>query len=339
MHAKDNAMNTTTTPITTASASATYDPRPWTATVSWGAIFAGLVLAMMVYLVLSVLGTAIGASTIDPLQEANPFSGFGLGTGIWAGVTTLIAMAAGGYLAGYLARRSGALHGLMAWALTTLITLYFIFSVTGSVLGLAGSAARAGLSAAGSAAGAGVAAAGPDAARAVKDKAAEAGLDVGTLQAELGKLLGQGTGAQGSQNSESDIKAWFDRIRERGGDGTLTTADREALVKLVADRTGKPRAEAEQIAANYEKTYQDARQKYDQTKAQAAQKAREAGDKTAQAVSRGSWATLAVLLIGAVVASLAGGMGFRSQKPDIVTTYGNTTGTHGSGSTGTATAR
>ncbi|RYF38416.1 MAG: hypothetical protein EOO27_50845, partial [Comamonadaceae bacterium] len=62
-------------------ATATYEDRPWAATVSWGAVFAGLVLSLIVYLVLSVLGTAIGASAIDPLVDRNPFSGFGVGAG------------------------------------------------------------------------------------------------------------------------------------------------------------------------------------------------------------------------------------------------------------------
>ncbi|NEJ03755.1 hypothetical protein GR216_38350, partial [Rhizobium leguminosarum] len=87
------------------------EERPWAPTVSWGAVFAGLVLSLIVYLVLSVLGTAIGASAIDPMGDRNPFSGFGVGAGIWAGVTTLLAIAVGGYVAGNLARRSGALHG------------------------------------------------------------------------------------------------------------------------------------------------------------------------------------------------------------------------------------
>ncbi|MFD1837278.1 hypothetical protein [Paracidovorax cattleyae] len=76
-----------------------HEERPWAPTVSWGAVFAGLVLSLIVYLVLSVLGTAIGASAIDPLGDRNPFSGFGVGAGVWAGVTTLPAIAVGGFVA------------------------------------------------------------------------------------------------------------------------------------------------------------------------------------------------------------------------------------------------
>ncbi len=164
-------------PLHTATAAA-YDERPWTATVSWGAVFAGLVLSLIVYLVLSVLGTAIGASAIDPMGDRNPFSGFGVGAGVWAGVTTLLAIAVGGFVAGFLARRSGGLHGLLAWAMTTLVTVYLLISATGSALNVAGSAAKTGLTTVGAVAGAGVSAAAPAVGGAVQRQLDQAGISL-----------------------------------------------------------------------------------------------------------------------------------------------------------------
>lgn len=43
--------------------------------ISWSAIFAGVIISMVVYLLLAILGTAIGASTLDPLKEQNPLDG------------------------------------------------------------------------------------------------------------------------------------------------------------------------------------------------------------------------------------------------------------------------
>ncbi|WP_311222013.1 MULTISPECIES: hypothetical protein [unclassified Acidovorax] len=323
-------------------ATATYEDRPWAATVSWGAVFAGLVLSLIVYLVLSVLGTAIGASAIDPLVDRNPFSGFGVGAGIWAGVTTLLAIAVGGFVAGYLARRSGGLHGLLAWALITLVTVYLLVSATGSALNVAGSAAKAGLTTVGAVAGAGVSAAAPAVGNAVQRQLDQAGisLDVNNLQAELEKLLRQ-TGkpelqpeniknetqaaanegqaraevaAQTPQTADVDAKGWLASVIQRG-ERVLNAADKEALINIIVARTGKSRAEAEQIANNYEQTYNQARAKIEEAKQQAEQKAREAGEEAAKQVARGSWATLVVLLIGAVIAAGAGVLGFRRQRP------------------------
>lgn len=49
--------------------------------VSWGSVLAGSAIALVTYLVLSVLGTAIGASAVDPMAAGNPLSGFGTGAG------------------------------------------------------------------------------------------------------------------------------------------------------------------------------------------------------------------------------------------------------------------
>ncbi|SUI90767.1 Uncharacterised protein [Serratia quinivorans] len=68
--------------------------------VSWGSILAGSAMALVTYLILSVLGTAVGASAVDPLHAGNPLSGFGVGTGIWLFVTTLLSLAAGAFVAG-----------------------------------------------------------------------------------------------------------------------------------------------------------------------------------------------------------------------------------------------
>lgn len=325
------------------------DERPWLASLSWGAVFAGVVLSLIAYLILSVLGTAIGASAIDPTGDRNPFAGFGAGAGIWAGVSTLIAIAVGAFAAGHQARRSGGLHGLLAWSLTTLVTVYLLLSATGSALNAAGNTARAGLTAAGAVAGAGISAAAPSVGGAIKEQLGQAGisLDIDSLQSELEKLLrqtgkaelqpenikreAQTAAADGQarasdaaatpQAADTDAKGWLANVIRRG-ERVLSAADKEALVNVIVARTGKSRAEAEQIAANYERTYNQARAKFDEAKAQAEQTAREAGAEAAKGIARGAWGTLVVLLIGGAVAAGAGAAGFRRQaaRTRVVTT-------------------
>lgn len=81
--------------------------------VSWSSVLAGSAIALVTYLVLSVLGTAIGASAVDPMQAGNPLSGFGTGAGIWLFVSTLIAIAVGAFVAGRTAPDRGGLHGVL----------------------------------------------------------------------------------------------------------------------------------------------------------------------------------------------------------------------------------
>jgi hypothetical protein len=107
--------------------------------ISWGAVFAGALLALVVQLMLSVLGIGIGASTINPLTEQNPADGIGTGAAIWFVVSSLIALFAGGWVAGHLAgvSRSSdrALHGILTWGLTTLVTFYLLTTAIGGLIG------------------------------------------------------------------------------------------------------------------------------------------------------------------------------------------------------------
>ena len=41
--------------------------------ISWGAIFAGVVIAIAIQLVLGILGTGIGLSLVDPVEGTTPW--------------------------------------------------------------------------------------------------------------------------------------------------------------------------------------------------------------------------------------------------------------------------
>lgn len=303
--------------------------------VSWGAVFAGLLLSLACYLFLGVLGTAIGASTIDPLAERNPFSGFGTGAGIWVGLSTLVALAVGAFFAGRTAPQKGILHGVLTWALTTLVGLYVVTSLAGSAITGASRVAGSGLSLAGQ----GIAAAAPGVASGVKDQLQKNGVsfDFNDAQNQLETLLRQSgkaelapeqlksqanaavadgkttadSAATTPQTADTDLGAFFNRLRQKAQPG-LEAADKEALVNIIVARTGKSRPEAEQIAANYEQTYNQAVAKYEQLKVQAEQKAREAGDAAAKAVSQAAWAGVVVMLLGLAISAGAGFAGRRS---------------------------
>ena len=76
--------------------------------VRWGPIWAGLLAAFFTLLVLSLLGLAIGASTVNTgaavqgagTQNAGSYSA------IWAGISAILAFLIGGYVAG----RTAAVH-------------------------------------------------------------------------------------------------------------------------------------------------------------------------------------------------------------------------------------
>ncbi|CAI0766977.1 hypothetical protein [Serratia quinivorans] len=309
--------------------------------VSWGSILAGSAMALVTYLILSVLGTAVGASAVDPLHAGNPLSGFGVGTGIWLFVTTLLSLAAGAFVAGRTAPNRGGLHGLLSWAVTTLLTTWLVISLASGVVGLAGSAVGKGLSLAGN----GVAAAAPGIGDSVKQQLDKKGisLDWDDLQNQLATTLKQTgkaeldpsklqqkteqAGADGKQSATdaasdpaqaaAELKQWFERVKQ-SGEPTLNAADKDALVNIVAARTGKSHAEATQIVDNYAQAYQQAVQKVEQLKAQAEQKAREAADVAAKQVSRAAWGSLLMLLLGAGLSFAIGRIALSTRRTLVV---------------------
>src|ERR671910_2373374 len=110
--------------------------------ISWGAVLAGVVVALVTQLVLNMLGIGIGAATLDPGAGAgeNPSAqSFSIGAGIWFALSGIIASLAGGYAAGRLAGKAkestAGWHGLTTWALTTLLIFYLLTSTVGSLLG------------------------------------------------------------------------------------------------------------------------------------------------------------------------------------------------------------
>ena len=298
--------------------------------ISWGAIFAGVIIAIITHMLLSLLGTAIGASTVDPLKESNPLDGLGTGALIWMLASVLISYAVGAYFAGRLARREGALHGVLSWGVVTLISAYIFVTLFSSAVGGVMNVAGEGLKAAGS----GIASAMPQAGNMVKEQLQKANFNLDDLQNELTTTLRQ-TGkpelqpenlqrqAQDSANAaeqqagsqqapSQDLQQWFSGVIQRG-DSTLQAADVDALKNIIKARTGKSDQEVDQIVAKAQQSYQQAYQKYQQLKADAEQKAREVADKAADQLSKASWFAFVLLVIGGVVSGFAGEWGRRTQ--------------------------
>jgi hypothetical protein len=129
--------------------------------VSWRAIFAGATAAAVMSLILLLLGTGLGLAAVSPWADSGVSgSTFGLTTILWITITSLIASALGGYLAGRLRVRwvstqldevyfRDTAHGFLAWAIATLVTASLLTSVISSIVS---GAAQAGASVAGGAA-------------------------------------------------------------------------------------------------------------------------------------------------------------------------------------------
>lgn len=102
--------------------------------IRWGAVLAGVAVGISTQLVLTLLGIASGLSAANVVQGEMP----GTGALIWAGVSMLIAAFVGAYVAarmtGLKRKADGILHGVVSWAVTTLLFAALATSSGGAML-------------------------------------------------------------------------------------------------------------------------------------------------------------------------------------------------------------
>jgi hypothetical protein len=291
---------------------ATGGPR---ARVSWGAIFAGLVVATVVQVVLALLGLAIGLAAFDPGTSAK---GAGIGTGLWVIVSALVALFVGGLttgrLAGVMERRDGFLHGVVLWGLSTLLGVWLLsrglgalfggaFNLAGNVLG---GAARAATSVAGAAVNASTAG------------GTDANLDFADVRGELERTLRQtgdptlspdslgaaakaaGGAAPGGAGNAQAADEIGTLLREKAGN-----VDRNDVLNVITRRTNLSRADAERLADRVTSGAQDVRSRATQAVAEVKAEAPAKAEAAASAASGGTW--LALLALGLTLAAAAFG--------------------------------
>ena len=263
--------------------------------ISWGAIFGGVILVVATQLVLSLLGAGIGLDTVNTNAGTTPdASSLGIGAGAWWIISSVIALAFGSYTAAWLAgveiRWDGLLHGLITWGIASLLTVYLLTSAIGGVIG-GGASALGGVA---SAAGSGIKSA-------AQPVAGAAGLSPDMLQQQAQAYLkptDPDPATMSSQDAQKEVVTDLATYAKGGPD-----AD-GAKTRIVAIMAAQQHIPTDQAA----KQFDDAQAKLQQAKAQAIQTAKNAADATATVAAHTSFAAFIDLLVGAIVAAIAGSL-------------------------------
>jgi len=108
--------------------------------ISWGAIIAGAVLALMIQFMLGLLGLGIGLTGVEAVTASSSGGASLLSVaGIWALLVVLIGVFAGAYAAARFAgipdKIDGMLHGVVTWAVAGLFAVYLLASGASSLVG------------------------------------------------------------------------------------------------------------------------------------------------------------------------------------------------------------
>ncbi len=309
--------------------------------ISWGAIFAGTLTALVVVFMLNLLGMGIGFSTIDPLVESNPLKGLGTGALIWLGLSNLAALFVGGLVAGRMSgftdKADGGLHGFLTWALFALISFYLLTSTIGSIVnGMSG--AVSGL----------FGGSNKDKVTVMLDEAQNKGKDKTSMsydkikreafqlinKAEKYNVLPDDASSEARNavnNTEKDAKQAYndlnlDRnveeffneisfdLNDNGelkinveGDGDFV--NKAELKDYLANNTKLTESEINGLINKWDKNIQQAVDKAEKYYAKAKQKAIEISDKIAEAIAKASIWAFVIFFLGALAAFFGGASG------------------------------
>ncbi len=262
---------------------------------SWGAVIAGALAAAALSFILLILGLGLGLSSVSPYQYNDaPLGAAAIG---WLVFTQLAAAGIGGYMAGRLRVRWAGVHtdevyfrdtahGLLAWALATLLTVALLAGGVRAVLS-----------------GAVDAASGAATAVATGTGAAVAGKDSEGLAGYYGDMLlrGDGTATVGDDATRVEVN----RIVTFALSGNaLPPEDRQYLATVVAKRTGMSQQDAE-------RRVDDVYARTSKAVADAKAKAKAAAEEARKVAAHSALWMFVALLAGAFLASLCATFGGR----------------------------
>jgi hypothetical protein len=224
-------MDTLVTTSGEAHAAHTMDREANTSAVSWPAIIAGTVVTAAASLILLALGSGIGLASVSPWPGSGASATtFTVLTAIWLIVVQWVASGLGGYLTGRLRSKwvsththevffRDTAHGLLMWALATVVGTMLLASAVSSALGT-------GILAAGSATSGGNATASAvnpyDVDALFRSSRPDANAPASNASAEATRILGKALLV-----------------------GKMPAADRSYLAQLIAARTGLSQEEAQ----------------------------------------------------------------------------------------------
>jgi hypothetical protein len=264
-----------------------------TSGVSWGAILAGAAAAAALSFILLILGAGLGLSSVSPYQyNDKPLAAASVA---WIAFMQLAASGIGGYMAGRLRVKWVAVHGdevyfrdtahgLLTWAVATLLTV--------AVLAAGARAALSGAIDTGAAVAPVAAAAGATAANSGR---------ANTYFADMVLRSPNGEVASESQRSEINRILLTDLAS-----GKISGEDRGYLAQLIAKRTGVSQADAEQ---RVDLIYAQATQAAAEAKAKAAA----AAEQARQAAAHSALWMFVALLLGAFIAAVSAIAGGRNR--------------------------
>ncbi len=285
--------------------------------VCWAAIIAGLIVAMGLQVLFMLLGSGLGFAVYNPITEENPIADLGAGALIVQGISAVLSLWFGGWIAGryspHSVRMNGCLHGFIVWCAATVAGVILVSGAAGWAMSDLSKLVGGGLSLAGKPAAA--------AAGGIADLAKQATERSGAALASFAEEAGAGrTSASPAESlrNKRNLAAALARYFNPQQPNDRAQA-RATLVNAVASNAGISEADADRMVTEWTRYYDEMKTELAAVKAEAEIKAREAAEKAANALAMFSLGAFVSFVIGAISASLGGKSGaLCAAKHDVV---------------------
>jgi hypothetical protein len=258
--------------------------------ISWAAIFAGLIIALVAELVLTVLGISIGATALNPFTaDQSTAQGFGIGAAVWLIITSVVSLYFGGWVAGRLSGfvrgSEGPLHGLVTWGAVTLLAAGVVSAAASGIISGTAAALKSAL---------------PLAGQALSGENAQGGIGSG--------LQGNLSGGNDSVLEEiQNMSQGNTELVQKAGvllkeAPNVKPEDRQAVVQILVSKNNMTQDQANQTVDRWI-------QSTGQAKTKAGQAVRQVSQAATAGVSAAGWWSFLVLVLSGLAAAWGGRRG------------------------------
>jgi hypothetical protein len=273
--------------------------------LSWGAVFAGAFAALALHVLFMLLGAGLGFAIYTPLTDANPVKDLTGGAMVVQGLSAVVSLWFGGWIAGRFTsragRRTGCLHGFMVWSLATVAAVLAVSIGSGWALGDLTKIVGGGLSMAGKP----LAAAAGNATDLGKDSARKSANILNSFADEAVGDRPANSGQAGAVRTRRDVGMALERLFAPGQDSNLP-ANRAAAAKVLVDDAGMSQPDADKLVADWSTSYQNLKDQLTQAKNEADARARQVAEEGSRVLSILSLCSFLAFLIGAIAAASGG---------------------------------
>lgn len=282
-----------------------------TTSLSWAAILAGVAAALAAQVLFVMLGAGLGFAIYHPITNDNPVADLGTGAVIIHGISAVVSLWFGGWIAGrftpFVSRASGGLHGLLVWCAATVLGIVVVATGAGWIMGDLSKLVSGGLSAAGKPAAA-LAGAGADAAKDAAKQSSD------TLSSFVDEAVASRQGGANTPASASSVAAkrevglavarLFNPMNEE-----KMAENKTALTNALVNQAGLSPTDADRLVRDWSDSYARVKADLAAAKEQAAQTAKVAAEEAAKVLTIVSLATFFAFVLGAAAAAGGGRQG------------------------------